>query len=99
MFSLQVCMCSDMFSFMMMKGPSHFGSSLPLDSILLVLMRTRPPSSNSLGVTALSLQAFVAAWYLLNVSRALIRSPSRRSFVVGSSISGWPWVLSRASHA
>jgi hypothetical protein len=53
----------------------------------VVLMRTRSPSSNSLGVMALSLQTFVAAWYLLNASRALTRSPSRRSFVVVSSMS------------
>jgi hypothetical protein len=73
-------------SFFTMKGRSHFGSSLPLDSVLPVLMRTRSPS-NSLGVTTLSLQVFVAAWYLFNVSRASTQSPSRRSFHVSSSMS------------
>ena len=74
--------------FLTMKGPSHLGSSLPRDSVLLVLMRTRSPSSNSLGLTVLSRQAFVCAWYLFNVSRAVTRSPSRRSLVVDLSISG-----------
>jgi hypothetical protein len=74
--------------FLMMKGPYHFGSSLPLDSVLLVLMRTRSPSSNSLGVTTLPHQVFVCSWYLFNASRASTWSPSRRSFVVSSSMSG-----------
>jgi hypothetical protein len=72
----------------MMKGPSHFGSSLPRDSILLVLIRTRSPSSNSLGVILLYRHAFICAWYLFNVSRVKIRSPSRRVLVVDSSTSG-----------
>jgi hypothetical protein len=74
--------------FLMMKGPSHLGSSLPRDFVLLVLMRTRSPLSNSLGLTVLSRQAFVCAWYLLNVSRAMTRSPSRRSLAIDSSIFG-----------
>lgn len=60
-------------------GPSHFGSSFPLPSILVVRMRMRSPS-NSLGMTALSLHAFVVACYLFSVSRAWARSLSR-SFV------------------
>jgi hypothetical protein len=36
----------------------------------------------------LSRLAFVCAWYLFNVSRAVTRSPSRRSLVVDLSISG-----------
>jgi hypothetical protein len=74
--------------FLTMKDPSHFGLSLPLDSVLSVLMRTRFPFSNSLGVMALSLHVFIAAWYLFNASRALTRSPSRRSFATISSMSG-----------
>jgi hypothetical protein len=46
------------------------------------------PLFELLGVIALSLQAFVVAWYLLSASRALAWSPSRRSFVVDSSVSG-----------
>jgi hypothetical protein len=38
-----------------MNGPFHFGSSLPFDSVIVVLMRTRFPSANSLGITTLSL--------------------------------------------
>jgi hypothetical protein len=72
----------------MMKGPSHFGSSLPWDSILLVLIRTRSHSSNSLGLMLLSCHAFVCTWYLFNVLRARTRSPSRRSLVVQSATSG-----------
>jgi hypothetical protein len=52
--------------FLIMNGPSHFGSSLPFDFVLVVLKRTRSPSVNSLGTTALSLQFLVAAWYLFN---------------------------------
>jgi hypothetical protein len=74
--------------FLTMKGPSHFGSSLPLDSVLPVLMRMRSPSWNSLGVTALSLQAFIAAWYLLNAAKALTRSLLRRFFAVRLLMSG-----------
>jgi hypothetical protein len=75
--------------FLTMKGPSHFVWSLHLDSILPVLMRTRsPPPSNSLGLMALSLQAFIATWYWLNASRALTLSPSRRSFAISSSMFG-----------
>jgi hypothetical protein len=72
----------------MMKGPFHLGLSLPRDSVLLVLMRMRSPSSNSLRLTVLSHQAFVCAWYLFNVSRVKTRSPSRKSLAVDSSISG-----------
>jgi hypothetical protein len=70
------------------KGPFPFGLSLPHDSVLLVLIRTRSPSPNSFGLTLLSRHAFVCAWYLFNVSRARTRSPSRRSLVVESSTSG-----------
>jgi hypothetical protein len=59
-----------------MNGPSHFVSSLPRDSVLVVLMRTRSPSLNSLGMTVLSCHAFVCAWYLFNASRVRTRSPS-----------------------
>jgi hypothetical protein len=72
----------------MMKGPINLGSSLPRDSVLLVLIRTRSPLSNSLGVILLSRHAFVCAWYLFNVSREKTRSPLRRSLVVDSSTSG-----------
>jgi hypothetical protein len=71
-----------------MKGPSHLGSSLPRDSVLVVLMRTRSPSSNSLGMTVLSRHAFVYAWYLFSASRARTRSPLIRSLEVDSSTSG-----------
>jgi hypothetical protein len=37
-----------------MNGPSHFGSSLPRDSVRVVRMSTRSPLLNSLGTTALS---------------------------------------------
>jgi hypothetical protein len=37
-----------------MNGPSHFGSSLPRDSVRVVRTRTRSPLSNSLGMTMLS---------------------------------------------
>jgi hypothetical protein len=37
-----------------MNGPSHFGSSLPRDSVRVVRTSTRSPSLNSLGTTALS---------------------------------------------
>jgi hypothetical protein len=72
----------------MMRGPSLFGSSLSRDSVLLVLIRTRSPSSNSLGVILLSRHAFVCTWYLFNVLRVKTRSPSRRSLVVDSSTFG-----------
>jgi hypothetical protein len=42
-----------------MKGPSHFGSSLPRDSIRVVRTSMRSPSTNSFGTTAWSRQAFV----------------------------------------
>jgi hypothetical protein len=42
-----------------MNGPSHFGSSLPRDSVRVVRMSTRSPSLNFLGTTALSCQALV----------------------------------------
>jgi hypothetical protein len=48
----------DAFDFTM-NGPSHFGSSLPCDSVWVVWMSTRSPSLNSLGTTALSRQALV----------------------------------------
>lgn len=41
--------------FFIMKGPSHFGSSFSLPSVLVVRIRTRSPYSNSFGVIALSL--------------------------------------------
>jgi hypothetical protein len=71
-----------------MKGPSHLGSSLPLDSVRAVRTSTRSPSLNSLGMTAWSRHAFVWAWYLFRACRAKTRSPSMRSFEVGSSTSG-----------
>jgi hypothetical protein len=37
-----------------MNGPSHFGSSLPRDSVRVVRTSTRSPSLNSLGMTAWS---------------------------------------------
>jgi hypothetical protein len=37
-----------------MNGPSHFGSSLPRDSVRMVRTSTRSPLLNSLGTTALS---------------------------------------------
>jgi hypothetical protein len=70
-----------------MNGPSHLGSSLSRDSVLVVLMRTRSPYSNSLEMIVLSRHAFVCAWYLFNASRARTRSPSIRSLVVDSSTS------------
>jgi hypothetical protein len=70
------------------KGPSHLGSSLPLDSVRAVRTSTRSPSLNSLGMTAWSRHAFVWAWYLFRAYRAKTRSPSMRSFEVGSSTSG-----------
>jgi hypothetical protein len=42
-----------------MNGPSHFGSSLPHDSVRVVRTSTRSPVLNSLGTTALSCQALV----------------------------------------
>jgi hypothetical protein len=72
----------------MIKGPSHFGSSLPSPFVLVVRKRTRYPSSKSLGTIALSLQVFVVAWYLFNESRACTRSLSRRSFAIVLSMSG-----------
>jgi hypothetical protein len=42
-----------------MNGPSHFGSSLPRDSVRVVRTSTRSPVLNSLGTTALSRQALV----------------------------------------
>jgi hypothetical protein len=78
-----------------MKDPSHLGLSLLRDSVLLVRMRTRSPSSNSLGLTVLLHHAFICAWYLFNASRARTRSPSRRSLVVDSSTSGVVMALAR----
>jgi hypothetical protein len=40
-----------------MKGPSHFGSSLPRDSVRVVWTSTRSPSLNSLGTTMWSRHA------------------------------------------
>jgi hypothetical protein len=71
-----------------MKGPSHFGSNLPRDSVRAVRTSTRSPSLNSLGMTVWSRHAFVWAWYLSRAYRAKTRSPSMRSFEVGSSTSG-----------
>jgi hypothetical protein len=71
-----------------MKGPSHLGSSLPLDSVRAVRTSTRSPSLNSLGMTAWSRHAFAWAWYLSRACRAKTRSPLMRSFEVGSSTSG-----------
>jgi hypothetical protein len=42
-----------------MNGPSHFGSSMPCDSVWVVQSSTRSPSLNSLGTTALLRQALV----------------------------------------
>jgi hypothetical protein len=42
-----------------MNGPSHFGSSLPRDSVRVVRTSTRSALLNSLGMTALSHQALV----------------------------------------
>jgi hypothetical protein len=42
-----------------MNGPSHFGSSLPRDSVRVVQTSTRSPLLNSLGMTTLSRQALV----------------------------------------
>jgi hypothetical protein len=42
-----------------MNGPSHFGSSLPRDSVWLFWTSTRSPLLNSLGTTVLSRQALV----------------------------------------
>jgi hypothetical protein len=44
---------------LMMKGPSHFGSSLPRDSVRVVRTSTRSPSLNSLGTAVWSRYAFV----------------------------------------
>jgi hypothetical protein len=44
---------------LMMNGSSHFGSSLPRDSVRVVQTSTRSPLVNSLGTTAWSCQAFV----------------------------------------
>jgi hypothetical protein len=35
-----------------MNGPSHFGSSLPRDSVRVVRASMRSPSVNSIGTTA-----------------------------------------------
>jgi hypothetical protein len=71
-----------------MKGPSHLGSSLPQDSVMVVLVRTKSPSWNSLGMIVLSRHAFVYACFLFSASRASTRCPSIRSLEVGSSTSG-----------
>jgi hypothetical protein len=42
-----------------MNGPSHFGSSLPRDSVRVVWTSTRSPLLNYFGTTALSRQALV----------------------------------------
>jgi hypothetical protein len=44
---------------LMMNGPSHFSSSLPRDSVLVVRTSTRSPLLNSLGTIALSRQTLV----------------------------------------
>jgi hypothetical protein len=44
---------------LMMNGPSHFGSSLPRDSVRVVQTSTRSPSVNYLRTTVWSRQAFV----------------------------------------
>jgi hypothetical protein len=44
-----------------MNGRSHFGSSLPRDSVRMVRTSTRSPLLNYLGTTALSHQALVSA--------------------------------------
>jgi hypothetical protein len=80
---------------LMMKGPSHLGSSLPRDSVLVVLVRTRSPPSNSLGMIVLSCHAFICAWYLFSASRARTQSPSIRSLEVDSSTSGLVVELAR----
>jgi hypothetical protein len=82
-----------------MKGPSHLGSSLPLDSVRAVRTSTRSPSLNSLGMTAWSRHAFAWAWYLFRACRAKTRSPSIRSFEVGSSTSGQLTKLFAGTHA
>jgi hypothetical protein len=64
------------------------GLQLALDSVRAVRTSTRSPSLNSLGMTAWSHHAFVWAWYLFRTCRAKTRSPSMRSFEVGSSMSG-----------
>jgi hypothetical protein len=69
-------------------GPSHLGSSLPQDSILMVLVSTRSPSLNSLGMMVLSCHALVCACYLFSASKARTRSLSIRPLEVGSSTSG-----------
>jgi hypothetical protein len=71
-----------------MKGPSHLGSSLPLDSVRAVRTSTMSPSLNSRGMTARLRHAFVWAWYLFRACKAKTRSPSIRSFEVGSSTLG-----------
>jgi hypothetical protein len=78
-----------------MNGASHFGSSLPRDSVRVVRTSTRSPSLNSLGTTAWSRQAFIWAWYLLRACRAKTRSSSMRSLEVGSSTSGTAEALVR----
>jgi hypothetical protein len=79
-----------------MKGPSHLGSSLPQDFVLVVLVRTRSPSSNSLGILiVLSCHAFVCAWYLFSASRARTWSLLVRSLEFDSSTSGVAVKLAR----
>jgi hypothetical protein len=51
-------------------------------------MRTRSPSSNSWGMTVLSLHAFIYAWYLFSAVKARTQYPSVRSLEVDSSTSG-----------
>lgn len=70
-----------------MNGPSHFRSSLPFNSVRVVLMTMMSPSWNSLEMTTLSLQLFVVAWYLFRASRAWAQFLSRRYFVVSLSMS------------
>jgi hypothetical protein len=77
------------------NGPSHFGSSLPYDSVRVVRTSTRSPSLNSLGTTAWSRQAFVWAWYFLRACRAKTWSPSMISLEVCSSTSGTAEALVR----
>jgi hypothetical protein len=54
----------------------------------MVLVSTKSPSLNSLGMIVLSRHALVCAWYLLSASKARTQSLSMRSLEVGSSTLG-----------
>jgi hypothetical protein len=54
---------------------------------MMVLVSTKSPSLNSLGMTVLSRHALVCASYLFSASRARTQSPSIRSLEVSSSTS------------